>query len=124
MHHQGVEHGQLAQPDAVGTSSNIIKHSMHYSDVPSTAYQGKRKCSSTLHDQHNQQYQALLGEFLGHPVHLLQDMIPMGLATLWLWESWQLLSVAPLIDDLSMLNDGVLCKCLLSCCGSFLKRTP
>jgi len=51
-------------------------------------------------------------------------MIPMGFATLWLWESWQLLSVATLIDDLSMLNDGILCKCLLSCCRSFLKRSP
>lgn len=67
-------------------------------------------------------FQALLRELLGHPVHLLQDMIPMSLATLWLWENWQLLGVASLIDDLSLLNDGVLCKCLLSCCRSFLQR--
>jgi hypothetical protein len=48
----------------------------------------------------------------------------MGFPTLWLWESWQLLGIAPLIDVLSMLNDGVLGNCLLSCCCSFLKRPP
>jgi len=87
----------------VETGSGMTVHSMHYSDVSSTAYQGTRECLST---PHNHQYQALLRELLGHPVHLLQDMIPMGFATLWLWESWQLLSVATLIDDSMMASSA------------------
>jgi hypothetical protein len=34
MHHKGVEHGILAPPNEVGTSSNMTTHSTLYSDVP------------------------------------------------------------------------------------------